>query len=539
LTDETSGTLSPAFAQLGYNRKLAILLTAALITSIEVASRISINVILPDLQGNVAADVDEVSWVLILYNTGFICSMILTPWMTRVFGARKHFTICVLLYTAGAIGCFLSAHNLSLLLASRLIQGMGGGFFLVRLVIMAGVFFPGRSRVVPLTWAYLIIYGMQIFYATAIGALSDNFHWNYAFLLDLPFLLVGILLLRKLLPPGHVRLESLRLQKEDFWGVGFIIVALVALQVSTSRGERDLWFESPLISTFFALSLVSFVLFVWWESRPENASPVLHLRHIYSLPPLRDALLSAMIVGALLGAGLYVIPQYLRLLQDYSATQTGEFFSLFALGFGLGSLLTLRIFVPRLGIRLCAFLGMSLLAATFTVFVYSWTASTPTYLLGAMLFCQGFSQGLAVIGVANAVTGQVPAEDVWEGDTTYFFIRQLGNTFGVTAVTILFDRRLTLHSSRLLDVSNRLDPLTGATLSSYAQLIARNAGAGSTPQLGALQLFQSNVVTQSRLLAYIDISFFLAVLCAVGALTALMLKPAARPQGPATTGIRF
>jgi hypothetical protein len=50
-----------------------------------------------------------------------------------------------------------------------------------------------------------------------------------------------------------------------------------------------------------------------------------------------------------------------------------------------------------------------------------------------------------------------------------------------------------LHSSRLLDVSNRLDPTTSSTLAQYADLIHRNGGATSVPALGALQLFQNNL----------------------------------------------
>jgi hypothetical protein len=42
----------------------------------------------------------------------------------------------------------------------------------------------------------------------------------------------------------------------------------------------------------------------------------------------------------------------------------------------------------------------------------------------------------------------------------------------------MFDRRMTLHSSRLLDVSNRLDATTRSTLAQYSDLIHRNGGAG-------------------------------------------------------------
>jgi MFS transporter, DHA2 family, multidrug resistance protein len=528
--EETSGTLAPEFAQLSHNQKMAILLLAGVIAGVEVSSRASINVILPDMQGNVAGDVDQISWVLILYNMGFICSIALTPWATRFFGARRHFTLCVLLYTTGALGCFLSAHNLTTLLIARTIMGLGGGFFFVRLVITAGLFFSGQARRVALSWVYLIVFSLQIIYPTAIGAISDHVHWNYAFLLDIPSLLAAMLLLRALLPRGHVRRVAWRVEKGDFWGASFLILALVALQLCTSRGERDLWFESPVIAGSFVAALVAFALFVWWDSRAGNLSPVLNLRHVFQLAPVRNAVLAAMVVGAGLGAGLYVVPQYLRNVQDYSATQTGEFFSWFFVGFAVGALSTLLVLVPRFGVRVSSTLGMVLLVAAFALLVYCWTPTTPSWVTAVTLAFQGFAQGIATIAVANAITGQLATSDIWEGDTTYFFVRQLGNTFGLTAVTILFDRRMTLHSSRLLDVANQLDPATHATLSSYSGLIARSAGAGSDPQLGALQLFQSNVITQSRVLSYIDVSAFLALLFVVGVFGALALKPSAASQ---------
>jgi MFS transporter, DHA2 family, multidrug resistance protein len=64
-------------------------------------------------------------------------------------------------------------------------------------------------------------------------------------------------------------------------------------------------------------------------------------------------------------------------------------------------------------------------------------------------------------------------------------------------------------------VANRLDPTVGSTLAQYAGLIHRNGGGGSNPSLGALQLFQNQVITQSRLLSYVDNYFGLAMLAAL------------------------
>jgi MFS transporter, DHA2 family, multidrug resistance protein len=144
-----------------------------------------------------------------------------------------------------------------------------------------------------------------------------------------------------------------------------------------------------------------------------------------------------------------------------------------------------------------------------------WTPTTPTAVLAPAIFLQGFSLGLVLLGAARIATGSAALADLNDVSTMYFFVRQLGNTFGVTAATILFDHRMTVHSSRLLDVANRPDPTVLSTLTQYANLIHRNGGGASNPALGALQIFQANVITQSRLLSYVDIYFGLAALAAL------------------------
>src|SRR5271168_1582600 len=173
-----------SLVELSQKRRILILLSIGLISGIEIANRISINVLLPDLQGNVAGSSDDVSWVLILYNLGFLCSLALSYWMTRVVGPRRHLLISAALYSVGAIGCFLSSHSLTLLLISRVVMGFGGGAFLVRAVILAGLMFPGKARAGAVFWIFLEVVLCQAVYPVAMGWLSDTFHWNYAFLLD-------------------------------------------------------------------------------------------------------------------------------------------------------------------------------------------------------------------------------------------------------------------------------------------------------------------------------------------------------------------
>ena len=516
---------------LSHQQRMTLLLTLGLVTAIEISNRISINVLLPDLQGNVAADSDQVSWVVILYNLGFLCSMALASWMTRVIGARMHLLLSIGLYSAGALGCVLSAHSLELLLASRLVMGFGGGAFLVRTIILAGLLFPGKARLPAVTRLYFVLYSFLTTYPTAIGWITDEFHWNYAFLLDFPFLALGAYLTWKHVPKGQLfrrRYEG----PVDVRGATLLIASLVCLQTATSRGERDLWLESPWIGPALVAAALLFMAFLWRDSRPGNLSPVFHLRMIWRQEYLRVSFAVIMVIGAILGAALYVVPQYLRFVQDYSATQTGAFISAYTFGLGCGAMMGLRVLIPRFGGPHTAAAGLILLTATCASILYIWTPTTPGIILGPALYLQGFSLGPALIGAANVATGQAALVDLNDISTSYFFIRQLGNTFGVTAATVLFDHRMTLHSSRLLDVANRLDPIVGNTLSQYASLIHRNGGGNSNPMLGGLQLFQSNVITQSRLLSYIDIYFGLAVLAGLGLIFLAIGRIRHRPTRP-------
>jgi MFS transporter, DHA2 family, multidrug resistance protein len=104
--EEYAQRVTKSLAELSQKHRWIILFSIGLVTAIEISNRMSINVLLPDLQGNVAGSSDDVSWVVILYNLGFLCSMAISYWMTRVLGPRRHLLFSIALYASGAIGCF-------------------------------------------------------------------------------------------------------------------------------------------------------------------------------------------------------------------------------------------------------------------------------------------------------------------------------------------------------------------------------------------------------------------------------------------------
>src|ERR1700690_2128983 len=240
--------LNSVVPALPYGRRIAVLLTVGMVAAIEISNRLSINVFLPDMQGNVGASSDEISWVIILYNVGYLCSIAMAAWMTRVIGARRHLLLSIAIYATGAMGCVLSTGNLGQLLASRLIMGFGGGAFLVRVVILSGLLFPGKARMAALTRLYLVLAVFEVPYPVVMGWVTDTFHWNYAFLVDFPFLAIGAFLIWRIIPPGHL-FQRKKESQVDVWGAFLLIASLSSLEIALSRGEQDLWLQSNWIAT--------------------------------------------------------------------------------------------------------------------------------------------------------------------------------------------------------------------------------------------------------------------------------------------------
>src|ERR1700722_12051121 len=222
---EEEAFLKSILSTLSPRRRLAALLSIGMVTAVEVSNRISVNVFLPDMQGNVGASSDEISWVIILYNVGYLCSLVLAAWMTRVIGTRRHLLLSIGIYSVGAMGCVLSTGNLTQLLVSRLIMGFGGGAFLVRVVILTGLLFPGKARIAAATWLYAVLSAFEVPYPVVMGWITDTFHWNYAFLVDFPFLAIGACLIWKIIPPGRL-FQRKKESHVDVWGAVLLIASL-------------------------------------------------------------------------------------------------------------------------------------------------------------------------------------------------------------------------------------------------------------------------------------------------------------------------
>src|SRR5690349_236896 len=119
-------TAAPAEPRRGAEHKYIIAVAVVLAALMQVIDSSIVNVALPDMMGNLGANLDEIAWV----STGYILASVivipLTGFLGDLFGRKRYFVGSIVLFTIASFFCG-SAHSLFALVMWRIIQGLGGG----------------------------------------------------------------------------------------------------------------------------------------------------------------------------------------------------------------------------------------------------------------------------------------------------------------------------------------------------------------------------------------------------------------------------
>src|ERR1700739_2603233 len=302
-----------------------IAVTVTLPTFMELLDTAIAHVALPHIAGGLAVSYDESTWVLPSYLVSNAVVLPLSAWLNRVFGRKRYYMLCVILFTLSSLLCGI-APSLGTLIFFRILQGVGGGGLApVEQAILVDTF-PASKRA-----AAFALYSMAIVTAPAIGPplggwITDSFSWRWVFFINVPIGIVSLILTSRLLsepPEFKQEVEAAKKAgrlKVDYLGILLIALGFACLEVVLDRGERLDWFESNFIVAFFAVAIVALVVAVVWELRQQD--PVVELG---LLRERNFALSNAFyfLFGFVLFGSTVLIPQMLQSLYGYTATDAG------------------------------------------------------------------------------------------------------------------------------------------------------------------------------------------------------------------------
>jgi len=502
-----------------------MLLGLGLATWMEFYTYDGVNLVLPDMAGMLGISQDEASWILTTYLSALLFGVPLSIWMAGHFGYRRYIIGSTVVFAIASVGC-AAAPNFETLLVWRAVQGFAG----------AGLIMWWRASVyllmpLPQRTGSMMRISVMLYLATAAGLVfcgyvTDNFGWRMIFLPNVLFAAVAIRLLMRhfpeLPPPRNARATAV-----DKLGIVLLGTALVSLQLVLSRGEIDDWFESAKIQILTWTGLVMLLLFVAWQISPRNATPLLQLSLVRNRN-IQAAISLGLLAGIILSGSIYAVPEFLRNVFPYrlSATQAGRIMCFYALtAVAIRPLVSISI--TRFGQRKAIVFAFTVLVGSMLLFARLMTIGTPDtdYVLPLILYA--FCLAPMLSAIASGTISKIPLAQQLDAVAIYMTFRQFGASLGVTLVTIVLDRRETLHSSRLFEHLRSGGPKLQAWMDQAAQFgIGRGGYTTAQVQHMAVQMLSDEGTRQAATLAYADAFVFMA---AIG-LIALCFVPLMSPS---------
>ncbi|WP_319452335.1 MULTISPECIES: DHA2 family efflux MFS transporter permease subunit [unclassified Mycobacterium] len=384
------------------------------------------------------------SWVVTSY---LLASTIVTAVVGKLgdmFGRKAVFVVSVLFFLAGSVLCGL-AGSMTMLVAARALQGIGGGAIMVTAMAVIGEVIPLRER-----GRYQGALGAVFGVTTVIGPLlggffTDHLTWRWAFWINVPIgivvLLVGAAAIPSLAKGARVAI--------DYAGILFVGLAASGLTLATSWGGGEYAWSSPVIIGLFAASTVALVIFVWVEIHA--AEPILPIR-LFRSPVFTVCCILGFIVGfAMLGA-LTFLPTFMQFVDGVSATESG----LRTLPMVAGMLLTSigsGSIVGRTGrYKIFPVAGTAIMAVAFLL-LSGMNAMTPTWQQSLYLFALGTGIGLCMQVLVLVVQNTSSFADLGVATSGVTFFRTIGSSFGAAIFGSLFANFLASNLAQALVAS--------------------------------------------------------------------------------------
>ena len=466
-------------------QRTAILISTMIASSMSTTNITVVNVVLPQMRGDLSAGIEEISWVLTATMIGMAISMPTAGWVGNRFGSRQSLLALTLAFTLST-AMLGPANSLEEVVLWRFCQGIFGGLLPSLSMVVVLSSFPQRQHSMALAfWAGGIMVG-PIVGPVLGGYLSELHNWRLAFLFMVPWGIVSYLMLFAILP-STPKQANLRF---DWFGFVALSVALVSAQLVLDRGNRLDWFESDEIIVWAILCGLAFYLFL--AQSVTIRQPFIDLR-IFVDRNFAIGSVFMFVNGALTFAPLMLLPTLLGDLRDVPAETIGVLLTPRSVGFIIGTYVLGRL-IKIMDARLMLALGYAVQAWAFwymSTFNLS-VGTTQVYVAGTIL---GLGEGIMFTPLVTITFSSLAPEIRGYGVAVFHSIRFFASGVGISAAVALLARSMQTNRAELNEF---LTPFN------EVMRFPENAGLWSLSDLDGLATLEGELVRQATMISYIN-----------------------------------
>jgi DHA2 family multidrug resistance protein len=464
-------------------------------------------VALPYIAGNLGATQDESTWVLTSYLVANAIILPASTWFSGFFGRKRFLIACTIIFTTASLLCGV-ATSMTMLVISRVLQGIGGGAMqpLSQAILLES--FPPAKR-----GAATAVFGLAIVVAPILGPtlggwLTDNWSWRWTFYINLPVGIIACFLMSLVLEdPPYIRAgRAGRLDRIGFW---LIAIFLGSLQIMLDKGQDADWFGAVWIRWFFVICIASLVAFIVREIYASN--PLVDL-HVFKDRNFTVSCFMFAMFGLVVYALITIQPLFLQSLLGYNAFNSGLSVSPRGVG-ALAALFFVGALVGKVDSRLLAAIGFAIMGtAGFLLSRLTLQMAMGNVVL-ANIFA-GFGTGCLFVPLTTLAVGTLPNHQISNAIGVQNLIRNIGGSIGLSLVSTLQERFAQAHQVQMANHMSLLNPQFQQRSLAVQHVFEQRFSPDDALAHAHGQLYQV-LLQQSSYWAFIDLFFLVACACAI------------------------
>lgn len=438
----------------GHPRRWAILGVLVVSLLITVLDNTVLNIALPTIQKDLKASPAQLVWSIDSYILVFAALLFTWGVLGDRYGRKRVLVIGLVIFGLGsAASAFASTPEM--LIGFRAIMGLGGAAVMPTTLAIITVVFPPYERGKAIgAWAGAV--GASVALGQVLGGLllenpqwsswiTGN-DWGAVFLINVPIVIVGLIGVWHIVPETR----NPKPQRLDIPGLVLSIVGLTLIVYGIIDASRTLRWVAPSVLGPLLAGIVIIALFIWYESRSDNASfdVTLFKNRGYAVS------LAAVTLAFFSLSGItFTLPFYLQILRDYSTLVAGLCFLPFAVGQLIAAPRSAKA-VMRFGYRAVMTTGLVLVALSMASVIFV-GISTPLWVILVAFFIFGFGTGNVMAPASTVMQNVLPLARAGAGSAVQNTVRQVGGALGVAiSGTVL----ATQYSSRVDGAIGQLPP---------------------------------------------------------------------------------
>ncbi len=404
-----------------------------------------VNVAIPVIIEELGIDFTAAEWVNTIYSLVFAALLVTLGRLGDLVGRRRLYITGLVVFAAGSLAAGIAPTG-ELLIAARLLQGIGGAAISPATLSIVSAEFRGRERGIAFGIWGSVIGGMAAIGPLIGGWLTTNASWRWAFLINLPIAAVAIVGTYAYI---HESRDEHAESRFDPLGAALTMLGFGALVFGLIEGYKYGWWGQSatfsaigltwpegwpisIIPVAFAIAVVCLLTFAVRELRKERAgdrSGIFQFA-LFRYPGYRYGNLTALILSLGEFGLIFVIPLFLQGMLGYSAFDTG----LVLLALAGGTFLagpSAGALASRIGPKWVVTSGMVLEAIGIFWIGFLFSPDLTGWGLVPPLFVYGIGVGLATAQLTNVALADIPRDEsgVASGGTST--LRQVGSALGI------------------------------------------------------------------------------------------------------------